>query len=115
MTYAGQRRWPGPAHPSTAFAVRVGGRIDRPSLLDEFVTARWSLHWSAAGRTWRCDIEHPPWVLHRAYLDSIDDELIGAAGLPAPASAPVSVLWSPGSRVRVGVPRPLRSEAPSET
>lgn len=105
VTYAGQRRWPGPAHPATSFAVRVGEPIARPSQLEHFLTARWSLHWSAAGRTWRGDIEHPPWVLHSASLEGIDDELIGAAGLPAPVGEPVSVLWSPGSRVRAGIPR----------
>ena len=113
VTYAGRRRWPGPAHPTTDFTVRVGERIARPSQLEQFLTARWSLHWSAAGRTWRGDIAHPPWVLHAAYLDSIEDELISAAGLPAPSGEPVSVLWSPGSQVRVGLPRPLRRGAPS--
>jgi uncharacterized protein YqjF (DUF2071 family) len=32
------------------------------------------------------------------------DDLIAATGLPAPTTAPISVLYSPGVPVRFGVP-----------
>jgi uncharacterized protein YqjF (DUF2071 family) len=45
--------------------------------------------------------------LHRAEVLHLDDELVTAAGLPAPVGAPV-VHWAPGVDVRIGVPRRLR-------
>ena len=114
VTYAGRRRWPGPARPATAFSVRIADRIASPSAFEQFLTARWTLHGSAAGRSWAVDIEHPPWILHSASLEAIDDELIGAAGLPAPAGDPVSALWSAGSEVRVGMPRLISREPASQ-
>jgi uncharacterized protein YqjF (DUF2071 family) len=104
VAYRVERRWPGGRHPGCRFSVRVGGRIARPSPLETFLTARWALHWSAAGRPWWCAVDHPPWALHTAELESIDDDLVQAAGLPTPAG-PVSVLWSPGTRAAIGRPR----------
>jgi uncharacterized protein YqjF (DUF2071 family) len=51
--------------------------------------------------------EHPRWPLHRAELLELDDELVTAAGLPAPAGPPVSVLYSPGVPVTFGAPDTL--------
>jgi uncharacterized protein YqjF (DUF2071 family) len=42
--------------------------------------------------------------LRAARLLSLDEDLVEAAGLPAPAGPPL-VHWSPGVTVRVGVPR----------
>ncbi|MFK0111433.1 YqjF family protein [Streptomyces sp. NPDC091217] len=88
--------------------VRTGPPIADPSPLEHFLTARWGLHVSWFGRTAHLPNEHPPWPLHRAELLDLDDELIEAAGLPAPPEPPVSVLWSPGVEVRFGVPTLLR-------
>jgi uncharacterized protein len=107
VTYRIARRWPGPAKPSTRLTVRVGSRISRPSALEQFLTARWKLHWAVAGRTCWSAVEHQPWPLYRADLDGIDDQLLSAAGLATPTSDPVSVLWSPGVRASIGPPRNL--------
>jgi uncharacterized protein YqjF (DUF2071 family) len=42
--------------------------------------------------------------LYRAELITCEQDLVTAAGLPAPADAPVSVLYSPGVPVRLGRP-----------
>jgi uncharacterized protein len=106
MAYAGRRRWPD-GHPSTRFAVRVGEPLTHPTTFEHFLTARWALHWSWLGRTVWSAAAHQTWPLHRAELLACADELIAAAGLPAPTAQPVSVLWSPGVSARIGPPQPL--------
>jgi uncharacterized protein YqjF (DUF2071 family) len=105
--YAGTRRRPRPASPSGArsrISVRVGEPIAEPSALDHFLTARWGLHNDWHGRALYLPNDHPSWRLHRAELLSLDENLVAAAGLPAPAGPPVSVLFSPGVPVRFGAP-----------
>ncbi|MGK5741085.1 YqjF family protein [Micromonospora sp. URMC 103] len=104
LTYTCRRRWPGPAGTRSTLRVRVGPAIAEPSPLEHFLTARWGLHTRAYGRTLHMPNVHPRWPLHRAELVHLDDELVGAAGLTPPESAPVSVLWSPGVAVRFGAP-----------
>ena len=107
VSYASQRRWPRPG-PRLRLRVRAGERIAEPSPLEHFLTARWGLHvtWYG-GRTAYLPNEHPPWPLHRATLVHLEENLISAAGLPAPRSGPVSVLFSPGVPVHLGIPRPV--------
>jgi uncharacterized protein len=105
VSYASRRRWPGtPAR--LRMAVSVGERIAKISDLERFLTARWGLHaaWHAGGLRYVPN-EHPSWPLHRAVLLGLQENLIAAAGLPPPAGAPVSVLFSPGVPVRVGLPQ----------
>jgi uncharacterized protein len=106
--YACDRRWPGP-RARLRLRIRVGEPVARPSPLEHFLTARWGLHaaWYR-GRTFYLPNEHPRWPLHRARLIWLEENLLNAAGLPAPAAGPVSVLYSPGVPVRAGFPDPLR-------
>jgi len=104
ITYTSRRRWPRPRGASSSLTARIGGEIAEPTPLEHFLTARWGLHTRAWGRTVHLPNEHPRWPLHRADLLHLDDELITAAGLPAPATPPVSVLYSPGVRVTFGKP-----------
>ncbi|MBO0816621.1 MAG: DUF2071 domain-containing protein [Actinobacteria bacterium] len=110
ISYASHRRWPGPAA-RLRLAICVGGRLDQPSGLEQFVTARWGLHntWYG-GRARYLPNEHPPWLLYRATLLRLEEDLLTAAGLPPPAGDPVSVLYSPGVAVRMGAPGPASAE-----
>jgi uncharacterized protein YqjF (DUF2071 family) len=104
ISYASRRRWP---HPGARLqlAVRAGERLDRPSDLEHFLTARWGLHTAwYGGRVRYLPTEHPRWPLYRATLVCLEEDLLAAAGLPAPTGEPVSVLYSPGVPVRLGVP-----------
>ena len=103
-TYTSRRRWPGPRGASSSLSVRVGEPVTEPTPLEHFLTARWGLHTSAWGRTIHLPNDHPQWPLNRAELLSLDDELVAASGLPAPAGPPVSVLHSPGVPVIFGGP-----------
>ncbi|WP_433292713.1 YqjF family protein [Actinoplanes sp. CA-030573] len=102
ITYVSRRRWPSPRGAASRMSVRIGERIDEPTPLEHFLTARWGLHTRAWGRTVHLPNEHPQWPLHRATLLTLDDELVAAAGLPQPDGPPVSVLYSPGVPVTFG-------------
>ncbi|EDY46346.1 YqjF family protein [Streptomyces sp. SPB074] len=102
FTYTTRRRLPGPRGTRDRIRVRVGERIEEPTPLQHFLTARWGMRHTFYGHAGHLPNIHPRWPLHRAELLGLDDELIAAAGLPAPGGPPVSVLWSPGVRVRFG-------------
>ncbi|WP_119286948.1 DUF2071 domain-containing protein [Streptomyces sp. YIM 130001] len=109
VTYSSHRRWPGPRGAHSEISVRPGERIEEPSALEHFLTARWGMHNAFFGRSMYLPNTHPRWPLHRAELLHCEENLITAAGLPAPAEAPASVLYSPGVPVRFG--RPPRAPA----
>ena len=106
VSYETARRWPGPRGLRSLVRVRVGERVE-PGELAMFLTARWGLFstWYG-GRTAYAPVDHEAWPLHTGELLDLSDELVLAAGLPAPVGAP-HVLWSPGVRVRIGKPRAL--------
>jgi uncharacterized protein len=110
ISYASRRRWPR-SGARLQLAIRVGERLDRPSELEHFLTARWGLHavWYG-GRVRYLPNEHPRWPLRAATLVCLGEDLLAAAGLPPPADAPVSVLYSPGVAVRMGAPGPASGE-----
>lgn len=103
ITYTCRRRWPGPRGARSRVRVRVGGPVV-PDDLDLFLSGRWGLHTQVAGATRYGSMDHPAWPLHAAELLDLDDQLVTAAGLPAPAGRP-RVLFSPGVPVRVGALR----------
>jgi len=109
LTYTSQRRWPGPRWAASRLAIRIGEPVPEPTDLEVFLTARWGLHVSWHGRRpLYLPNDHPRWSLHRAQLLDLNENLIRAAGLPAPQGAPVSVLYSPGVPVRFGAPGLVR-------
>lgn len=107
VTYTSSRRLPGPRGAHSHITVRTGERIEHPTELEYFLTARWGLHNPFFGTTAYLPNDHPRWPLHRAELLLCEEDLIEAAGLTAPRGAPVSVLYSPGVPVRLGRPARL--------
>jgi uncharacterized protein YqjF (DUF2071 family) len=67
----------------------------------DFLTARFRLYTMIGGRLSSAAAEHPPWPLHSARLLHLDQDLVQAAGLPAPTGRPL-VHASPGVSVRIG-------------
>lgn len=104
VTYTSSRRLPGPRGARSRVAVRVGERIEEPTGLEHFLTARWGMHGTFFGRSTYLPNAHPRWSLHRAELLECEEDLVAAAGLPAPVGEPVSVLYSPGVPARFGRP-----------
>ncbi|MFF9344771.1 MULTISPECIES: YqjF family protein [unclassified Streptomyces] len=115
LTYSSDRRWPGPRGARSAISVEIGERVAEPTDLEHFLTARWGMHSSFAGRPLYLPNTHPRWPLHRARLLGCDETLLTAAGLDAPSGPPVSVLYSPGVPVRFGAaPRPPGASVPRQ-
>ncbi|MER6629310.1 DUF2071 domain-containing protein [Streptomyces sp. NPDC000987] len=104
VTYTSSRRWPGPRGARSRITVRTGERVEEPTELEHFLTARWGMHGAFFGRSMYLPNAHPRWPLHRAELVECDEDLVTAAGLPAPEGEPVSVLYSPGVPARFGRP-----------
>jgi len=105
VSYSCQRLWPGPRLTSSRMRVNVGARFDPGELgdRDHFLTARWVLFSVSGNRRRFARAQHPPWPLHRATAEDVDDGLVAAAGLPPPDGRPL-VHYSPGVDVRIGRP-----------
>jgi uncharacterized protein YqjF (DUF2071 family) len=105
LRYQCRRRWPGPAAASDV-TVETGD-VYQPGELterDHFLTARWQLFSVSGDRRRYARAAHEPWPLRHAEALSCDDQLITAAGLPAPDGPPL-VHYSAGVDVRIGRPR----------
>ncbi len=78
----------------------IGDPIDEPDELDHFLTARWGLVAERFGRARSGRVHHPRWPLHAILDGTIDENIVAAAGLPAPVGAP-HLRCSPGVPVEV--------------
>lgn len=104
-----QRTWPDQA--DAELVVRpTGVMVDAAAdQLATFLTARWRLYASTRGGVvLTAPVHHEPWPLQHAELLSIGTGVADAAGLPV-SGDPV-VHYAAGVSVRVGLPRPVRSE-----
>jgi uncharacterized protein len=95
--YESRRRWPGPVGAGLMAVVEEGQSIpaERLTALDRFLTARFGLWTPARPGLAYTLVAHHPWPLRRARLPHLDEDLLRAVGLPAPAGSPL-VHWSEG-------------------
>ena len=105
LTYRARRRWPRPRGARSLVEVEVGDPFapGEAGELDRFLTARWALYGDLGPWITYARMFHEPWPLHHARLIRWYDELVAAAGLPAPGGTPL-VHYSPGVSVRCGWP-----------
>lgn len=107
FSYRSSRRWPAPRGTRSHVVVRVLPDVVRDDPVADFLTARWALHTRAWGATRYLPNTHPRWLLQRAELLELQDDLLAAAGLPGLAERPPdSVLFSRGVRTQFGLPLP---------
>jgi uncharacterized protein len=99
-----------PPGPRSVVEVRPGRRLASGDVgeLDDFLTARFCLYSASPLGLVRVDVEHPAWVLHEGSATVVDDALVAAAGVSVGGANPM-VHSSPGVRVRVGPPLPVRA------
>jgi uncharacterized protein YqjF (DUF2071 family) len=71
---------------------------------DHFLTGRWRAFSSIAGRLVKVPVEHQAWPLWSVQVYQLHEDMLVAAGLPAPEGQPVAH-YSPGVDVRFGPPR----------
>ena len=106
IAYLTRRPWPGgPGQLTSRIRVAVGEPIPAEQVtgFEHFLTARWMLFSVTGGRRTAARACHPRWPLQRATARLVDDQLITAAGLPAPVGEPL-VHYSPGVDVAIGRP-----------
>lgn len=107
VRYEATRRWPGPRGARSLVDVELGAPYEPAALgpLEHFCTARYQLFATRPfGGLLRTRVDHEPWVLRRATVHEVRDELVAACGLPAPDRAPDSVLHADTIHVRLGAP-----------
>lgn len=107
LCYRARRRWPGSAGARCDARVDFGEAWEERQLgpLDHFLTARFRLYSTVAGRLVVAEAEHPPWSLRRASVRQLRQDLLPASGLPEPDHEPV-VHAADGVPVRIGRWRP---------
>ena len=75
-----------------------------PSLLgslEHFLIERYWLFTEREGQPYMGQVHHAPYPVHRAHVRGVRDELVQAAGLPAPQGPPAFAHYSPGVDVEV--------------
>ena len=103
VTYAGSRPT---GEPSYHAVVRPGDPLE-PSELDTWLTGRWRAYTTHLGQLLVFPVEHEPWPLRNARLDTLEEDLTQRAGLPE-LGEPSLLHYSEGvRRVRLGLPRLL--------
>jgi uncharacterized protein len=69
--------------------VELGEAVETPDRLTAFLTARFRLYAERNGRLLTAPIYHLPWPLQKARLNRLQQNLVQAAGLPAPYGDPL--------------------------
>ena len=105
LRFDSRRRWPGRPGASCRVALEPGAEVAGGEL-DRFLTDRLRLYSSFGRRLLAADVDHPPWRLRRARILDCDQDLLAAAGLPPARGEPLA-LFSAGTDVRFGIPRPV--------
>lgn len=89
--------------------VRLADRLDPPhgDPFERSLTARWGAYHRCGPLLLHTPVEHPPWTLRRASVETCDvGAMFRAVGLPPPAEPPIAH-FSPGLPVKVGRPSPV--------
>jgi uncharacterized protein YqjF (DUF2071 family) len=99
ISYRSRRWWPRPRGATSEVVIEIGDRFEPEGLeeLDHFLTARWALFSAPRSGLRHAQAFHDPWPLHRGRVVCLHDDLVVAAGLPAPKEQPL-VHYSPRSR-----------------
>jgi uncharacterized protein YqjF (DUF2071 family) len=90
--YRSRRKRPHSTTVISDIVVQPGGLFTGGELgdRDHFLTARYRLYTLIHGRLGYAQIEHEPWPLARATVVTLNQNLVDAAGLPAPDGPPVA-------------------------
>jgi len=107
VRYRSARRRPGPVGAGHDLTVLPGTPVAHPDEFSHYLTARFTLWNIVAGAVMRTQADHPPWELQHAEVRELREDLLAAAGLPAPVGEP-RAHFSAGVDVRIGAPRRVR-------
>ncbi len=105
VAYALQRLAGGRPRFGARYIVGAATGPAAPGTLEYFLVERYLLHVPRRDGLWTGQVHHAPYVLHEARLLACHDELLGAAGVPAPVGSPL-VHYARPVDVDVYAPRP---------
>lgn len=90
--YVSRRRWPGPTPAGSDLAGRPTGipAPASPGSLDHFLLERYLLYCTRRGRLYRGQVHHHPYPAQNALATVYREDLIAAAGIDRPATAPLA-------------------------
>jgi uncharacterized protein YqjF (DUF2071 family) len=102
-----------PDRPALAVRYEIGQLMGpaAPGTLEHFLLERYLLHVDRTIGYWVTQVHHRPYPIRRARILDLDDELLGAAGLPPPDHPPLAHF---ARRVDVDVFPPRRVEPPTD-
>lgn len=102
IAYRSERLYPGPTPATLAMRYRVGEPLGEatPGTFEHFLAERYVLYAKGRRGLRRGRVHHAPYPLHRATLESLEETMVVANGLPAPSGEP-HLLFSPGVDVDV--------------
>jgi uncharacterized protein len=104
VTYTGSRTR---AREAYRLQIQAGNKME-PSDLDTWFTGRWRAYTRHFGCLMVTPVEHEPWSLRHATLQSLEQNLTDSVGLPG-LTHPALVHYSDGvQQVRLGRPVPFR-------
>ncbi|HTI54673.1 MAG TPA: DUF2071 domain-containing protein [Verrucomicrobiae bacterium] len=101
ITYASRRRGATRATIEVEWTVGAPREPAAPGGRDHFLIERYCLYVRRRGRLRRGRVRHSPYPLRDANVDRLQESLLAAVGLPAPAGAPLCH-HSPGVDVEIG-------------
>lgn len=100
IIYTSRRRYGRSAGLDIAWTVEEAMGPAIPGSRDHFLVERYTLYVTRRAGLRRARVRHGPYPLHHARLEGLKESLLAAAGLPAPAGAPLCH-HSPGVDVEV--------------
>jgi uncharacterized protein YqjF (DUF2071 family) len=92
ILYGGVRRWPGFHEASYLIKARPTGLAEpaRPGTLEHFLVERYLLYAEHRGRLFQGRVRHRPYPLQPAHASTVDENLVAAAGVSRPSTAPLA-------------------------
>lgn len=99
--YETTRRAPGAPGLSARFTPGTALGPSAPGTLEHFFLERYYLFAQRSGALWRGQVHHPPYPAQRVDVHELQEDLIAAAGLPAPAEPPAFAHYAAGVDVEV--------------
>jgi uncharacterized protein YqjF (DUF2071 family) len=91
ILYAGVRQWPAPLPASYFVRATPAGTVQpaQPGSLEHFLVERYILYAMGKTRLHQGYVHHAPYPVQTAGLHSLDESLLGAAGIVRPELAPL--------------------------
>lgn len=109
IEFHSERRWPKPLPAACSIRYRVEEgplRPAPPGTVEHFLIERYTLYTFDRGRLYQVTVEHSPYQVQHAEVESAEETLIWAAGIRKAEEAPL-VHYSPGVSVGINALKPV--------